>query len=340
MATEESNPARGMRTSQPVRLALLVPSLAVLACSGDGGGQAPGAGAAPGQDGGADAAQSGDASAADALAVTDLQSYCEGIAQGMESQLQRCWGPGGFSASGRDQRLAAYRNTCLFAATGVTSGRMRFDAAAAADCVARVSAMACLANPSDFEACDRVLTGTVPVGGACYGTERQAFGLHGASNCVSGALCLGVTCPQRCQAYPAEGQPCLEHQCASAQYCDETRHCRARAAAGAPCAQGQQCVSGHVCVGATERAPGRCLVASPEGGPCGNDTAICRSPASCVAGVCKLKAAAGEPCLLPLNCPEGLSCREAAVGAGKTCQLGGRRGDACTGDLECADDHY
>jgi hypothetical protein len=198
----------------------------------------------------------------------------------------------------------------------VDSGRVRYDAAKAAGCIAyyeRVFGSACRLSAivntgTEAQVCQEVFTGTVPDAGACFIDEE----------CVSGGCQL---------ADPA----CLRSQ----QCCPGT--CEARVEptpVGGDCSVTGICVPGSSCttpIGGTTRI---CTVPSTvRGTPC-TATAHCASPLYCnldlttLMGTCEPLSATGQPCnpdgLLP--CDDG---RDYCDQATATCTRRGGVGSAC-----------
>ncbi|MFO0653286.1 MAG: hypothetical protein U0326_44105 [Polyangiales bacterium] len=174
----------------------------------------------------------------------------------------------------------------------VRGGTIRFDGAAASECLTRVGT-SCARNDAELATlCRRAFTGTVAVGGACWRSEecasgwcdhgtgtrmcpgacraplgtgaactsdRQCMGWEtGAAGCVSGmcaAVSMGAAAGegQRCGVIP--GTPASRVDCATGLACVNDM-CRRVIAAGAPCTTSDACAAGTVCaptVGTTTR---------------------------------------------------------------------------------------
>lgn len=234
----------------------------------------------------------------------------------------------------------------------------------------------------------QIFHGSVAEGGECdgrFGTSECAQGLvcfdtcqepcaqGGATNLGEGEVCVDasgsrgqcappLTCDPdsgRCRALPADGEPCLQSQCAEGHYCDPRPAeptCRTHVPVGQACTLATECASlscegstcqplpgtGEPCVVGCEGdlvcAPDetgmrRCASLPGSGEPClqGVITA-CAEGLGCVDGTCRNAPGEDEPCLTPtggstVRCAEGLVC------GGKLCSTAPRT----PGCDECAE---
>ncbi len=288
------------------------------------------------------------------------EAYCGAIARAYAEQQGRCWAatPACVAATG-----AQPDPICAAFVAFVEAGRIRYDAVAAAACVARVSAESCAqfdwGGVREADPCLRVFSGTVLPGGACasylecldgfcdfaapcQGTcvAHRAAGesCSSPSDCEPQLECVGQTCVV--PSYGAEGQPCTGAYtgCGPGLWCDAGT-CRAQVAAGGSCATDTRaCAVGTWC--GTTQDPGctACIPSVGPGAPCGTCTGICASGAFCdVTGRCAAQPALGEPCtaasgcLLPSWCDPATSRCTPPLGEDAPCAAP----DACDVGLYC-----
>jgi len=237
-----------------------------------------------------------------------------------------------FGAQGEDFCLSYQRGPRSVAlaelAADVAAGLRDYDATRAAECAAFFTAIDCSdgQRPPLPEACKTMVTGLVPVGGACLEDVH----------CVNAAYCARDTTMAcsvgACVAFPAVGAPCdPEIGCGADARClgeaPATPTCYAFAPGAAcvfgSCGYGHDCVGGtcqpapgldmpcsmeagcadpHRWVGAARPRPGRvCLARDRVGGPCATFGAHpdlwCDRPDPAQNGTCRaLPAELGEPC--------------------------------------------
>jgi hypothetical protein len=216
--------------------------------------------------------------------------------------------------------------------SGVASGRMTFDAAAAATCAdaaektKRAMKGVHLPTPDldELAECKSVVSGTQAEGKPCRSTVECAMPLTciGAKEKTEGV----------CKPVPTkEGEPCdgalwshhdfgHRHRCGPGLACDTPNTqatkvvCRKAVAKGGACAEADECEDGLSC------HAGKCDAGPPAaaGGPCDDDTDDCDEGLYCQRdkgqklGKCAEKKVAGKPCTDVFECSG--ECRK---GAGK-----------------------
>jgi hypothetical protein len=247
-------------------------------------------------------------------------------------------------------------------ASEVAAGRLGFDAARAAACLAEH--VSCRDSTFTFRspACRRLFHGLVKPGGECY-TPVDID-----NECAEGA-CLG-TCPGHCKTpTPREdGAPCADGTCKPGSECRQLApgtgfvcvHIVDDGACGGltQCREGLFCSAGtcaqHIALGAGcnhdwECAPGlscggpdgarTCRTEVEPGAKCGDDLTACREGSLCGVGagnpVCQLRVGPGHSCAVS-PCGAGLECTEAEVcivplTLGEPCTVG------CRWPLQCID---
>ncbi len=224
----------------------------------------------------------------------------------------------------------------------VEAGRVDYDGDRMSECFAIIIDTSCDRIPTQVDEngtiCDDTVTGTVALGGDCFGGE-----------CAGDAFCSGVdsdTCMQGiCEAVElaAVGESCLEATCVDADCSDGI--CVARVPSPTV---GQSCddsvlfdCNGSLCISGTCVAlPATGETCDPDFGgfggflSCGDKTEFCDFTDT----TCKPRLAVGEAC------PEapGNSCVAYAACDSGTCVAAPGLGDACgettprcLGDLDC-----
>jgi len=203
----------------------------------------------------------------------------------------------------------------------VAAGRAEFDPAAAAACLEGRAAVTCYRGFGDGagSGCDRVFTGTVPLGGICTTTTIDTLGTR---ECTAGTFCsAGATCPGTCVAPPALGG--LGAACEPfTMRCDLDHDCREGLCAallgpGAECESIDDCQLGSICgpgAGSVNVCIDPLTVVAP-GGPCLRSPLTDSCPAElvcvcddCPVGTCVTPAAIGAACSLTAPCGQSARC--------------------------------
>jgi hypothetical protein len=218
----------------------------------------------------------------------------------------------------------------------VDAGRVRFDDASIAACLADLDALAdgcALAHGGESPlpaSCDRLVLATAAIDGDC--------GIGGLAYCGDGAgLCIPGESGSRCTRLPGDGEPCLQGFCAGELVCHPGTEpspptCGPRRAADAPCIIDRECQDGLVCTPA-----GACAAPGAAGAACA-DNLDCAEGLACVGEKCATATALGEGCRGPQACGAAASCGRApetrtcgaADGSGAMCEEG-----SCADGLAC-----
>lgn len=241
---------------------------------------------------------------------------------------------GGQTSAQCQQNLAKECQGSAALDQALASGKVQFDAAKAAQCLADLQKTSCAAlyqamtsQPgAAVAACAQVLVGQQPAGAACT---------H-VSECAAGAQCVfGAGCPGKCQAWSKVSQPCsAEKPCEPGVATCSGGVCAALAeTVGGPCID-YQCALPLYC----DVATGKCAKFGLADAPCTATSQLCWAGLTCFApagqaGTCKPLGAKGSACLSHANCsplgPDG-----ALLCIGGTCQVGPGPGTPCF-DWQC-----
>jgi hypothetical protein len=194
-------------------------------------------------------------------------------------------------------------------AGAVSSGKVRYDGAAASACVDQTAQQSCdlstAAGRTAPAACIQMLAGTVNGGDPCELDAECASGTcEFPDNCPETGCCTGM-----CRPAPSPG------------------------AAGADCARDRDCQSGLVC--STQK---QCLAPAAAGGDCRTDRECadglgCINPLSTMPGTCRPLPHLGEACPYSRCADQNLRCD---VGGTNTCVALGLPGATCRTDANCS----
>lgn len=238
-------------------------------------------------------------------------------------------------------------------AAGVAAGKIKYDGAKAADCLAEIAARSCdaLAQRTS-EACDLAAEGSVAAGESCdYDFD-----------CVGSLYCkFDSACPGKCSERQPAGAGCKrDDDCQDGLVCGgATQACVKPGAVGDACGGGvaPECAPTLTCAGASAatQTAGKCKAFSDvfSGGPgsaCSfKELNLCTADQSCVFegtpptnGACAKKVASGAACKrasIPSACPAGEYCDGGAASADGTCKALPGAGEPCAtelGDQVCA----
>lgn len=217
-----------------------------------------------------------------------------------------------------------YETYCATSVTKVELGTLRYDAQAAAACVASVAELSCQFAIYQGRCAD-VFVGLVAPGAAC--TQR------GDGECRDGYCDTSERCPGVCVAWRGVDQSCdnEEQQCGEGLYCDEDK-CKRRLPAGLSCDNAPgACGDELQCLAPTEGDPRVCTRLGDEGDDCEDDQG-CAWTLTCDDGVCRARVARGDRCRQARNCPDGDQCYAAVQGEATRCAEPLDVGAVCSGD--------
>jgi hypothetical protein len=264
-----------------------------------------------------EAAAAGNLRTVDEFAQRFGARYCQSIAD--------CCSSRGFATNDCATTLETQLRALLQASA--TNPKIRFNPDGAAACInAYAAALSACTDHASFlqidSACDRVLEGTIAVGGECGTSAECARPASGSVGCTSGVCVLGQSpvglndaphrklgeaCAATCEGVPRE-QSCSGTSGADptlgACWVDEGLVCSNGACVHAPKA-GEACVSFGYCEGAAHCVNSVCA-ADLSDGPCQQDRE-CLAPAICdyTRKVCTPLKANGEPCEASNECQGG-----------------------------------
>jgi len=260
----------------------------------------------------------------DDLYAETLRARCERLVRcGVAASAEGC--AGYFRTPDEDNLHAA-----------IEAGRISYDPASAIACLAALAALPCDETSREarapIEACERMLRGTVRVGGVC-GFDRECdSGSCDAPLCPADTCCSGACVATRTAA---AGDPCTaDEQCARDAFCGGQGTCTPLAARSQPCRIDAHCEPGLACVGATDLQDGACRALGLLGESCpyrrcAELGAVCDAALRCVpAGL------PGAPCTADTDCSPLALC-----GPGNVCidvpRLGEPCGFSCGGEAWC-----
>jgi hypothetical protein len=229
--------------------------------------------------------------------------------------------------------------------TAVDSGKVSYDPALAAQCLADIAARTCdeLDNRSS-DICEQAVAGTVPLDGDC----QFDFDCQGKNYCK-----FSGSCPGKCAPREAAGGSCNQNDdCQDGLVCSkQTNACVKPAAANESCGGGvaPDCASALFCVGADAQSgqAGTCqatadVFSATSGQTCSWAAGpLCAGDLACVyssvtgpnpTGTCQAKVASGAACKtvsIPNQCPSGEYCAGPTTSLDGTCTAKPAAGEPC-----------
>lgn len=233
-------------------------------------------------------------------------------------------------------------------AAAVDAGKVKYDGAMAAKCLADIAARSCdeLANRLS-DACDAAAEGSAAVGESC----SYDFDCKGTAFCQ-----LDGACPGKCTERLAAGAACKQDDdCQDGLVCGgATQACVKPGAVGEPCGGGVQpeCAPTLFCVGdqAATKQAGTCkalneVFAGKAGDSCSyQDGTLCATDLSCAyetlpptSGKCTARVASGGACKrlsVPSMCPTDEYCDGAGTSPDGTCKALPGPGQPCVKVLD------
>lgn len=210
----------------------------------------------------------------------------------------------------------------------IENGTVRYDEAAAADCLASLAGATCAREGfrrAETDACDRAFQGTVGAGGTCAIDEQCISDTCEVPSCPDACCqgtCVGDTPPP---AAPREGESCAVDSSCVQSFCDSTTMlCTAYRQNGQSCSDSDECASG-ACTGTCVALAGPGEACMPEPG-CRDLGTYC-SPTS---NTCVALGLAGDACGTTAPCSPVYQC------VGGACALRPTLGQSCA-DQDCID---
>ncbi len=232
---------------------------------------------------------------------------------------------------------------------------VKYDGAEAASCVNEFASQSCAYTgfqPNKNDPCNKVFTGTVATGGACF-VSQECAGVGAVCNPTSASCNPSTTCcPGTCAPAPAKmgvGGACQgSSDCNDGLYCsDKTQQCTAIAtASGAACEALDGCANPMLCNENCSTSTGTCYTPAARNAtcdttqvlPCADERDYCDNTTKKCTQVVALGATCdsagtgnGATCVAYASCTNG-SCVENPK-AGATCDA--MNGPSCLGSLSC-----
>lgn len=270
-----------------------------------------------------------------------LVEFCQRAAVARQALYAKCFGVDEYPPDA--PHVASDGVECARVQTAIDGGRLRYDADAAATCLAYAESRECIGGFEAFfdPSCRAVFTGQVAAGGDCYPYLLTVV----ASNECARGVCYDDEglCPAKCHDYPAHDGACGDRGTfyigcdPASDFCNADGHCQALPQIGDACPD-FNCAPGAVCESSDDTS--KC-VASAQGDEVCSENVKCTPPAfQCLAGQCRFNVAAGEPCLFDLNCPDGTRCAtadgaDATPENPKLCRPPVAAGEACARPVDC-----
>jgi hypothetical protein len=219
----------------------------------------------------------------------------------------------------------------------VLAGKIYFDGARFASCVAFLAAETCDLTDADGrdpppEICKRLFRGTVAAGGACAFdgecTSEVCNLACGQGTCCQGT-CVGDT-PPAPEVLSSIGQSCQVNGCVAKSFCNPSKICTALKTASMACTSPGECDYGLDCIGTpttTCRALPTLAQACPDG--------LCRDEGlHCTGGACLEVGLPGATCAVNSDCSPYFRCD---AGVTNRCIAYPAVGESCAQTFQCAD---
>jgi hypothetical protein len=223
-----------------------------------------------------------------------------------------------------------------------TTGKVIYDAAAAARCIDGYASEACTISVADVaaaqahtQACRAVFTGTVADGGPCVlGVECVS------GSCIVPACDTATCCVGTCQAQVAAGGDCSANgaTCVDGTVCrldvNNVSTCVPFMAAGQPCTHTSQdaCAIGTICITDPATGTSSCGTAPAEDQPCPDGVCdVAADTCDATSKLCVRKVAVGGACASASACVPYATCDPTS----STCVALALEGAACTQREDC-----
>jgi hypothetical protein len=249
---------------------------------------------------------------------------------------------------GLEVRCGQYpdKNTCAGATftqlqglADVSSGKVKYDGQAAADCLHAYGSLGCnISDQTDnfllAQSCKDIFQGTVADGGACLVNEECI-----SQNCNRSACDGTVCCAGACQPKLAAGGDCAGSGsiCVDGTFCKRdatgaTAVCVARPAAGQACDSSDICMPGLICNDVAGAGRGACGKAPAEGAACPGRLCDASSDfCDSTTRTCVHRTAVGGACASTEACVSYANCDAATMKCVARMAVGG----ACVTTNDC-----
>lgn len=248
-----------------------------------------------------------------------IDAFCELLQARARSWLRECRSFGDSGDFWGTQRIDRF---CSSGRAAVEAGRLEYDPVQAEACAA-LSVGGCedieafaysvenipQAGALQADVCEGVVTGLVPLGGACHGDSTDY-----AYECSEG-YCTTATCPGTCTAYASIGGACdLEPKACdpSVAFCNSEGDCQAYVALGGGCDEAP-CTPGDLCRFDETEGSSRCVPSVEPGGNCDPALTQCAQNLECYQGVCVDQVPLGATCVDTAHCPASAYCNGTCV---------------------------
>ncbi|WP_242343762.1 hypothetical protein [Anaeromyxobacter terrae] len=287
------------------------------------------------------------------LDTSTIAAFCDSMLSVYAGKFQSCYHV--TPAAAAAELDASY---CRAQQAFADAGRLSYDAAQAARCLAEMQTASCdqlwFWDDPGAPSCASVFAGHTSSGSACAVSEECAGGRCTAwtadcsgtcvawlaageacdadpSGCGPGLACDAAQVPARCAApiYAGAGQPCGAFGCDVGLWCDAGT-CRAKTSTGSCTGGAEACVAGSICMAAGP-VDALCVPLVGVGDACGT-TALCGPGSHCAtSGRCEADPGPGQPCAVSLWTD---GCAASWCDAG-TCRGYVAAGGACTDPAQC-----
>jgi hypothetical protein len=263
-----------------------------------------------------------------------LDSLDEAVVEAACRNAARCG-----QAASEAACVAAIPDTLASLRAAVKAGKVRYDSAAAGDCIASFNASGCdLFDREDTDRCAVTFLGTQADGAACFDDEECLSKTCETGSCAVDVQCCAGLCGPTTARVPkggdcgGAGAECVEGTfCMPSSTTPTVLTCQPPAAEGQPCNQFGSCATGLVCDGSTaatrvcKRLPKRGQPCTPNDLPCSSsldfcdpDTNVC-APRLPVGAACDPAAGA---CIGYALCDPASRACVARKGLGEACAAG------------------
>ena len=299
--------------------------VSLVSCSGGGTGSTgtpnPGGAGTTGSAGGAGSPTSGHAGGSGSIAIQDLGS------RDVDAECSRGVRCGFYP----DQPTCVAANPSILGQlmADVQAGKVKYDGAAASDCLNALAAQGCALSATHFfkepQSCNQAFQGTAAAGAPCFINQECVSGSCTLPPSATGLTCIAGTCDAVFVPI-AQGENCTidgpEFQCVDGAYCQVTaggtnRTCQPLLAVGEACSAPDACADGAECVGTCQAFPS-------EGQPCGPNGECDAFADFCdiTSHTCVRRRGVGGSCATGDECVQYAGCDPATMKCGARSNLG------------------